>query len=196
MNATLTTTMNTASVSYGNLFYNDLISTISNGIELFGRRNSQSGFENKSSLLGAKYISPVAPLTTSLLTEKLGLDEYDFQDVIKKSVVISIGKKAPSIFERLNFLSDVKYGWDGDNAKPMSLVSLMELKRFFEKFGDFSKEIGVFLGYDGEIIINWLSEEAGLVDVSFLNGYVSVVSDDDEYERSFEVALDHLKEII
>lgn len=103
-------------------------------------------------------------------------------EIVKGNTLDSIKNLAPSIYKRLNSLSKVENGWDGEDAKSMSLVSLNNLKLFFSSLRKIPESIGVFLGYDGEIIINWPIGNNKLVDVYFHNDIINVVVDDMEYD--------------
>ncbi|MCY1460710.1 hypothetical protein D9M71_782920 [compost metagenome] len=60
----------------------------------------------------------------------------------------------------------------------MSIESLSTLETFIQKMGRFSDDIGFFLGYDGEILINWRDETGELTDMAFLDGSAELYGGD------------------
>ncbi|WP_341522177.1 hypothetical protein AABC73_01650 [Pseudomonas sp. G.S.17] len=100
------------------------------------------------------------------------------EDIAKKSYIESIGSSlGAEVAARLRALADTDAGWDGSDAEAMSLDSLSSLETFFRTAGRFSDDIGFFLGYEGEILINWEDRTGSLIDMSFFDGYAEISSD-------------------
>ncbi|MNO98535.1 hypothetical protein D3C76_902830 [compost metagenome] len=101
------------------------------------------------------------------------------EGIAKDTYIQSIGAAlGQDISVRLTELSKCDAGWDGADAAPMSIESLSTLETFIQKMGRFSDDIGFFLGYDGEILINWRDETGELTDMAFLDGSAELYGGD------------------
>ncbi|MCX4218724.1 hypothetical protein MKZ87_13855 [Pseudomonas sp. MCal1] len=118
-----------------------------------------------------KLADPSAILYATAMHENIAKDAYI------ESISSILG--AP-VFGRLTELSQSAAGWDGADAPPMSIESLSTLETFIQKAGGFSDGIGFFLGYEGEILINWVTEEGQLIDMAFYDGIAEIYSDSGE----------------
>lgn len=116
----------------------------------------------------------------SLSSPALTLSGTELHETLaKKQYIESIGGiLGAAVVARLHELACVDAGWDGANADAMSLDSLSSLNEFFQRAGHFSDDIGFFLGYEGEILINWREGAGGLVDIAFVEGTAQICTDD------------------
>lgn len=107
--------------------------------------------------------------------------------IAKKSYIESLGSILGSdVASRLTDLANTEAGWDGGDAEAMSLDSLSAMENFFKKAGSFSDDIGFFLGYDGEILINWKDPTGALIDMSFFEGSAEISSDFEDRRFSIQ----------
>lgn len=97
---------------------------------------------------------------------------------------------------RLIELAQFEAGWDGDGACAMSLNSLALLHTFISKMHEKldPADIGFYLGYDGEIFINWTQSDGALIDLAFRENRVEVYSD--AWEQVFTVSDPNLYEMV
>jgi len=126
---------------------------------------------------------------SNVFTQSIEYEGISYDDLIKNLLVKDISKHFPFIKNRMHSLSEIQDGWDGDNAKSMSLISLMDMASFFSSVDKLPSEIGVFLGHEGEVIINWESSNNSIVDITFAGGYVCIDSNDEENELMLEEAI-------
>ncbi|AZE39731.1 hypothetical protein C4K05_0361 [Pseudomonas chlororaphis subsp. aureofaciens] len=124
-----------------------------------------------------KLADPSAILYATAMHENIAKDSYI------ESISSILG--AP-VSGRLTELSQSEAGWDGGDAAPMSIESLSTLETFIQTAGGFSDSIGFFLGYEGEILINWVSEEGELIDMAFFDGVAEIYSDEGEARFSID----------
>jgi hypothetical protein len=115
----------------------------------------------------------------------------NYMDSVKVNAITKISRIVPSISDRLKSLSVVESNWDGDNAKPMSLSSILNLEKLFLSMTKYPDDIGVFLGYDGEVIVNW-TFGGNLVDLYVYNKSATISYLDNE----FDVDIDSLADCI
>lgn len=109
------------------------------------------------------------------------------EGIAKDSYIQSIGGAlGQEVSDRLAELSKCEAGWDGADAAPMSIESLSTLETFIHKAGRFSDDIGFFLGYDGEILINWRDETGELTDMAFFDGLAELYGDVGEEKFSID----------
>lgn len=109
--------------------------------------------------------SPSLTLSVTELHESLAKKLY----VESISSSLTAGASA-----RLQELVDVEAGWDGNGAESMSIESLSAMETFFQRAGRFSDDIGLFLGYDGEILINWTDPNGAVIDMAFVEGHAEI----------------------
>ncbi len=87
--------------------------------------------------------------------------------------------------ERLAQIFDCEAGWDGSNARELSLESLHWCAQFISSYELRGKEVGVFMSPDGEMVLNWpKTAGGGLAEITFSkNGYSLFVTgwDDDAF---------------
>jgi len=95
---------------------------------------------------------------------------------------------------RLRCLADTDHGWNGSDAEAMSIDSLATLHAFIEEAGRFASDFGFFLGYEGEILINWTSRQGDLIDMAFNAGRAELSSDTEDLE--FEINDPELYQLI
>ncbi|WMJ01196.1 hypothetical protein RBU55_06485 [Pseudomonas chlororaphis subsp. aurantiaca] len=84
---------------------------------------------------------------------------------------------------RLEELASFDDDWDDDGAKKLSRESLISFLEFARKFELEPDDLGIFLGFDGEVLINWHSKDRTLIDIAFRGGKVEVYTD--EFEEVF-----------
>jgi hypothetical protein len=125
------------------------------------------------------YVLPAPSLTLSV-TEM-------HESLAKKLYIESIANAlSEGASARLHELVAVEAGWDGGDAEPMSIESLATMETFFKKTGRFADDTGLFLGYDGEILINWTDSSGAMIDMAFLDGFAEIFTDSDEARYSIE----------
>lgn len=124
--------------------------------------------------------------TYELQSPAVTLSLAEMHEAIAKELYIeSLGLVLdPQAATRLRNLAAVEHGWDGSDAEPMALGSLATLQKFFRNAKCFADDIGFFLGYEGEILINWTSKAEGLIDIAFYEDYVVLSSDTEELKFS------------
>lgn len=124
-----------------------------------------------------KLADPSAILYATAMHESIAKDSY----IENISAILGA-----SVSRRLSELSQSEAGWDGADASPMSIESLSTLDTFIQNAGSFSDNIGFFLGYEGEILINWVSEDGELTDMAFFDRVVEIYSDKGEADFSID----------
>ncbi|WP_047933489.1 hypothetical protein [Pseudomonas putida] len=95
---------------------------------------------------------------------------------------------------RLRCLADTDHGWNGSDAEAMSIDSLATFHAFIKEAGRFASDFGFFLGYEGEILINWTSRQGDLIDMAFHANRVELSSDTEDLE--FEINDPKLYQVI
>lgn len=83
-------------------------------------------------------------------------------------------------FDRLSELVKVEHNWDDDGAKQMSISSLSLFHKIVLKSEISPKDLGIFLGFDGEILINWHMHDGQLIDIAFRDEQIEIYTDHDE----------------
>lgn len=111
----------------------------------------------------------------------------EIHEAVAKEVYIEqIGSVLNSIAaNRLRSLAETDHGWNGSDAEAMSIDSLATLHAFLQEAGRFASDFGFFLGYEGEILINWTSRQGDLIDMAFHAGRAELSSDTEDFE--FEI---------
>lgn len=94
------------------------------------------------------------------------------------------------VVERLIELSSFEDGWDNDGAKKMSLDSLTSFLTFAKNYPLDASDLGIFLGFEGEILINWHIKDGSLIDLDFDKDEITVYTDN--YEGSFPYGNDDI----
>lgn len=86
-------------------------------------------------------------------------------------------------YDRLSELVRVEHDWDNDGAKAMSISSLSLFHTFALKSGIAPADLGIFLGFEGEILINWHMNDGKLIDIAFRDGVIEIYTD--EFEEAY-----------
>lgn len=112
-------------------------------------------------------------------------DDYDSvftTDMIAKLTHIHfLGEMlGESAFDRLTELVKVEHDWDDDGAKQMSISSLSLFHKFSRRSEIAPCDLGVFLGFEGEILINWHMHDGKLIDIAFRDDQIEIYTDDGE----------------
>lgn len=100
------------------------------------------------------------------------INEYDKKVQLINSLKNTIGIVG---YNRLMLLVKSEDNWDGQNASQMNYKSLEEMSNFLKE-KELPENIGYFLDYEGNLIINWILNDS-TVDVSFENKGVSLYMD-------------------
>jgi hypothetical protein len=125
--------------------------------------------------------------TYAIASPDVTLNAAEIHEAVAKEVYIEhIGLVLNSIAAtRLRSLAETDHGWNGSDAEAMSLDSLATLHAFLQEAGRFASDFGFFLGYEGEILINWTSRQGDLIDMAFYAGHAELSSDTEDLE--FEI---------
>ncbi|MGO4001469.1 hypothetical protein ABVN23_10170 [Pseudomonas fluorescens] len=145
-------------------------------------RNVQDLIEHLKGKCVEFYFRPTYGMSSPAATLGIAeLHEAVAREVYIEGIGLAIHKQAA---DRLRVLAESDYGWNGGDAEAMSIDSLASLQTFFQRAGQFAGDFGFFLGYEGEILINWTSKTGELVDMAFFDGRAELCSDTDEREFS------------
>ncbi|WP_295472825.1 hypothetical protein [uncultured Pseudomonas sp.] len=143
-------------------------------------RNVQDLIEHLKGKCVDLYFRPTYGMASPAAT--LGIAELH-EAVAREVYIESIGRAVhEQAADRLRILAESDYGWDGSGAEAMSIDSLASLQTFFQRAGQFAGDFGFFLGYEGEILINWTSKAGELIDMAFFDGRAELCSDSEELE--------------
>lgn len=100
-------------------------------------------------------------------------------------------------YDRLSELVKVEHDWDDDGAKAMAVSSLSLFHTFALKSAITPSDLGIFLGFEGEILINWHMKDGKLIDIAFRDGMVEIYTDDSEevYSASDDQLYDFIEQV-
>ena len=110
----------------------------------------------------------------------------------KRAFALRFGDNAA---RRLGMLFSCKSGWDGRQAQALQLSSVRTALSFLAKFDLRGEEVGVFLSFDGLLVLNW-PVEAGIFEVTFGDGFVSVFVDGMEDAEDFCLSSEPLRHAV
>lgn len=83
--------------------------------------------------------------------------------------------------ERLKRLIASEDDWDGQGAKALSLTALVDFQSFLKQVQLEVKTLGLFLGFDGALIVSSQAPNGSGVDLAFLDGFVEYCSSAHEH---------------
>lgn len=146
----------------------------------------------------SEWTSKIDSLNNSALVSIINFHKNAFDEIddVKIKIATHLGEVFPKISKRLITLAKVKDGWDGDDAKSMSVESLGMLRRFLLKAELSLEDMGLYLDYDGSIIISFTSLKVGLMDITFIRDRLIFSDDNDEQNYSLSESLESLSKWI
>jgi hypothetical protein len=146
----------------------------------------------------SEWTSKIDSLNNSALVSIVNFHKNAFDEIddVKIKIATHLGEVFPKISKRLITLAKVKDGWDGDDAKSMSVESLGMLRRFLLKAELSLEDMGLYLDYDGSIIISFTSLKVGLMDITFIRDRLIFSDDNDEQNYSLSESLESLSKWI
>jgi hypothetical protein len=127
-------------------------------------------------------------LNSSLLSPRIG-DHTNFVimrvDHLGKATKEAIGEIGCARFD--SFLT-YEAGWNGGDAKPLSLESVAMIEVFVANFNNFATEPSLFLTQNGNLKLGWEDSTGGAIEVEFMPSAFKYYIERRDEEGSVKIA--------